>query len=125
MSIAEPLAEADRSMQEFAAQFDHFSEVVTDAMRYGPSPSLADRFLVVRAWLLAHHAQVRTRLRLHLPEEKTAPASISLMQDIDVFDRLLTYPTLDAVVNSAESTLHARLRIATAAIANWRGAVPI
>ncbi len=125
MSLAKPLVEADRSMEEFAAQFDHFSEVVTDAMRYGPNQSLADRFSVVRAWLLAHHAQVRTRLRLHLPEEKTGPASLSLMQDIDVFDRLFTYPTLDAVVNSAEATLNARLRTASTAIANWRGAVPV
>jgi len=124
LSLVIPVPEADRSMQEFAAQFGQFAEVVADALRYGPNPALAERFCRIRAWLLSHHPAVRACLRGYLPVEQPLGTSLTLPRDSDVFESLLSYPTLDSVVNTAERALLQKLVAASGAIESWRGAMP-
>ena len=99
---------ATNPMRAFMSVFAAFSEVVKDGLRYGTSPGLEGEFVELRQWLLANYRFVRAELRSHYRQKEQTTAT-DWPSPTDSLERLLTAPTLSALIACPDRLTNARL----------------
>jgi len=90
----------------FLSQYSEFVEVISDAVHYGPTPSLEGRYADLRSWLQDHYRDLRPLIDTHLAPCQD-PTGLSGSRT-DPFEVVWGVPTLDRLVN-VRSDLMARL----------------
>lgn len=101
-------------LQEFRIVHDKITTILSDALKYGPTPKLDIEYRRQRAWMLSHYESLRPDLAPYL--DGTENGSDIGLRTADAMEKLIEPPTLRQVLQGDPTRILARIAFTREAI---------